>query len=260
MFLLILEGIADETDLRGILRAIRTKFEWAWESGSEKKALAHVTCSIGAACYPENARTYEELFMQADKALYIAREKGHNRYVIYDVNKHGTVQPNRARDISDLYASAPTQSNAGFTAALIREMLTAKPEIQNVIARIGTQFGLDGIQIFTAPDWQPAYSWGHPVSGSGELLVQEPFINSFTADSICVIDNINALEGLADDVYAWAEQANLLGTVLYLVRQNDAPAAVISFGLFGHFRKWSTPDIGHLNVIGAAVGTLLNIS
>ena len=260
MFLLILEGIADETDLRGILRAIRTKFEWAWESGSEKKALAHVTCSIGASCYPENARTYEELFMQADKALYIAREKGHNRYVIYDVNKHGTVQPNRARDISDLYASAPTQSNAGFTAALIREMLTAKPEIQNVIARIGTQFGLDGIQIFTAPDWQPAYSWGHPFSGSGELLVQEPFINSFTADSICVIDNINALEGLADDVYAWAEQANLLGTVLYLVRQNDTPAAVISFGLFGHFRKWSTPDIGHLNVIGAAVGTLLNIS
>ncbi|HAG12993.1 MAG TPA: hypothetical protein DCG49_03930 [Ruminococcus sp.] len=255
MFLLVLEGIADETDLRGILRAIRTKFEWAWESDSERKGM-HVTCSMGAACYPINALDYQELFMQADKALYIAQEKGHNRYVIYDVNKHGAVQPNRERTLSDLYAAAPAQSKAGFVSELMQNLLREKADVQSVMQRIGEQFGLDGIQIAAAPDWKPVYQWGHPVSGGFPELLSESFVQHFTADHICVIDNINALEGIADDVFHRLEQENLLGTVLYLAEQDGVPAALISFGLFGHFRKWSTPDIGYLTVLGGILGTL----
>lgn len=251
MFLLVLEGIADETDLRGILRAIRTKFEWAWESGGEQKPLAHVTCSMGAACYPINAKDYEELFMQADKALYIAHEKGHNRYVIYDVEKHGAVQPNRARDYSDLYAAPPVQSNAGFTADLVQEYLHGNPEMQSVLQRIGAQFGLDGIQIFTAPDWQPAFSWGHPFAGDASLLTAEPFAQHYNADRVCVIDNINALEGIDDAVYARLANENLLGAVLYLAEQDGKPAALAAFGLYGRFRKWSNLDISHLTILGS---------
>ncbi|MBR5364495.1 MAG: GGDEF domain-containing protein [Oscillospiraceae bacterium] len=251
MFLLVLEGIADETDLRGILRAIRTKFEWAWESGGEQKPLAHVTCSMGAACYPANAKEYEELFMQADKALYIAHEKGHNRYVIYDVEKHGAVQPNRARDYSDLYAAPPVQSNAGFTADLIQEFLHGKPEMQNILQRIGAQFGLDGIQIFKVPDWQAQFSWGHPFAGDAALLTNEPFAQHYTADHVCVIDNINALEGIDDAAYARLEAENLLGAVLYLAEREGKPSALIAFGLYGRFRKWSNLDISHLTIIGS---------
>ncbi len=260
VFLLVLEGIADETDLRGILRAIRTKFEWAWENGGESShAAAHVTCSMGAACYPIDAKDYEELFMQADKALYIAREKGHNRYVIYDVRKHGDVQPNRARSLADLYAAAPTQSRAGFVSDFVRRLITEpeKPGIAGLLAGIGGQFGLDGIQVFAAPDWSAQYSWGHPVSCSAELLVQEPFVQQFSADGVCVIDNINALEGIADEVYQLLVRENLLGTVLCMTERSGKPAVLISFGLFGRFRKWSTQDIGYLTILGSALGTLL---
>ena len=258
MFLLVLEDIADETDLRGILRAIRTKFEWAWEDPEGgRKSLHSVTCSMGAACYPIDARSYEELFKRADKALYIACEKGNNRYVIYDVHKHGEVVTNRARDLSDLYAAAPAQSNAGFAAELVGELLRGKQDIQTVLLRIGEQFMLDGIQIFTAPEWNAAYRWGHPAEGSGELLVLPAFLPNYNTDRVCVIDNINALEGIADDVYAWLMQENLLGTVLYLAERGGKPYAVLSFGLFGRFRKWSTPDVGHLTVLGSVIAALL---
>ena len=258
MFMLVLEHIADETDLRGILRAIRTKLEWAWESAGEKKAPVHVTCSMGAACYPADARTYEELFRRADKALYIAREKGHNRYIIYDVNKHGSVEMQRARDMSDLYAPAPTKSNAGFTAELIHQLMLEKQSALSVIQQIGPQFGLDGIQIFTGPEWASRYSWGHPVAGTAESLTTASFLQHYSEDHVCVIDNINALEGLADDVYRWLTAENLLGAVLYLALREGKPFAVISFGLFGHYRKWSTPDIGSLTVLGSALSALLS--
>ena len=194
---------------------------------------------------------YEELFMQADKALYIAHEKGHNRYVIYDVEKHGAVQPNRARDYSDLYAAPPVQSNAGFTADLVQEYLHGNPEMQSVLQRIGAQFGLDGIQIFTAPDWQPAFSWGHPFAGDASLLTAEPFAQHYNADRVCVIDNINALEGIDDAVYARLANENLLGAVLYLAEQDGKPAALAAFGLYGRFRKWSNLDISHLTILGS---------
>ena len=261
MFLLVLEGIKDETDLRGILRAIRTKFEWAWEAGGDSShASAHLTCSMGAACYPLDAKTYEELFMQADKALYIAREKGHNRYVIYDVSKHGDVHPNRARSLADLYAAAPARSRAGFVADLVHRLLTDpdRPEPTELLSGIGEQFGLDGIQVFTAPDWSAQFSWGHPVSCRALPLIQDPFVKEFSADHVCVIDNINALEGIADDVYHLLAQENLLGTVLYLAEQEERPSVLISFGLFGRFRKWSTQDIGYLTILGSTLGILFS--
>ena len=260
MFLLILQGIADETDLRGILRAIRTKFEWAWENQeTAARKRPHVTCSMGAACYPIDADNYELLFSQADKALYIASEKGNNRYVIYDIQKHGEVIPNRERSVADLYATVPTQSKAGFIADLVRLLPSdTPPDVSDIICRIGAQFGVDGIQIFTSPDWKAAHSWGHPVAGTAEVMLAEPFIRTFQEDGVCVVDNINALEGVADEAYAWFAGEGIQGTVLYRVDRAGKPAALIAFSYFGRFRKWSTLDVNHLTVLGGILAGLLD--
>lgn len=50
-----------------------------------------ITLSIGCAAYPKDASNYEELFALADFALYRAKEKGRNRYIIYNKEKHGTI-------------------------------------------------------------------------------------------------------------------------------------------------------------------------
>jgi len=50
-----------------------------------------LSCSIGIALSPEHGRTYFELFNKADQALYRAKEKGKNSFVIYDeadIKKH----------------------------------------------------------------------------------------------------------------------------------------------------------------------------
>ena len=43
-----------------------------------------MSCSVGISLYPKDGKTYEELFHNADKALYFAKEQGKNGFAFYD--------------------------------------------------------------------------------------------------------------------------------------------------------------------------------
>lgn len=61
-FVIIFNGINDEHELRGMLRAIRTQIKWEFVDDFEDLMI---TCSIGAAYSPNNGHEYEELFKKA---------------------------------------------------------------------------------------------------------------------------------------------------------------------------------------------------
>lgn len=48
------------------------------------------SCSIGAAIYPEDGVTFQELYEKADRAMYYVKERGRNGFAIYDSNKMKT--------------------------------------------------------------------------------------------------------------------------------------------------------------------------
>ena len=80
---------ATEETIRDIFRLAReevmnkTKPDVEEENG--------VTMSIGTVSCPLNGKDYDTLFGKADKALYIAKGKGKNRYIIYREEMHGSV-------------------------------------------------------------------------------------------------------------------------------------------------------------------------
>lgn len=51
-----------------------------------------VTVSMGIASYPEHGLTSQELIEKADQALYIAKEKGKNRYQVWEKEFYGKVK------------------------------------------------------------------------------------------------------------------------------------------------------------------------
>ena len=81
-FMLLFYHVSDETELRAYLRSIKSVIA---------AALENITVSIGAAIYPNDANTYEDVFMVADYCLYLAKEKGRNRYIIHTLAKHPPV-------------------------------------------------------------------------------------------------------------------------------------------------------------------------
>lgn len=76
-FMIFLKNVSDRVQLIAQAQNILDAFR-----GSE--ALAGVTCSLGAALYEEDGRTVDELFENADTALYRSKKAGKNRCCIYD--------------------------------------------------------------------------------------------------------------------------------------------------------------------------------
>ena len=85
-FMLVLENVSTEHDLRIILKNIRKTVEEKYQDMGNNVC---VTVSMGGALFPADAFDYESMFTLADKMLYLAKTKGRNRYVFYSPLIHG---------------------------------------------------------------------------------------------------------------------------------------------------------------------------
>jgi diguanylate cyclase (GGDEF)-like protein len=86
--MLIINGKCDNNGLRTYLKAIREGVE---RMRQDKDGYPLVTVSIGSGYFPRDVDTYEGLFNLADKMLYRAKNRGKNRYVMYNPDVHGPI-------------------------------------------------------------------------------------------------------------------------------------------------------------------------
>lgn len=80
---------ADEETVRNILRLSRR--EILAETAADMEGGVGITMTIGVVPSAENGTDYDDLFDKADKALYIGKGKGKNRYIIYREEMHGKI-------------------------------------------------------------------------------------------------------------------------------------------------------------------------
>ena len=90
-FLIIMDNYGDELGLRNYLRSIKVNINSLF---LEKVGDNRLSCSIGVARCPLDSDKFRELYMIADRALYLAKEKGKNCYIIYKEELHGKLRMN----------------------------------------------------------------------------------------------------------------------------------------------------------------------
>lgn len=254
-FLIVLEDIRDEEDLRGVLRAIRTNTEFAFADRSENFRL---TCSMGISSYPKDSSDYDELFMQADKALYIAQQKGQNRYVIYDIEKHGPVEKDTENKIVYLGNNNSSSETLSFMGRLAESLVLGRiPDISVLLEQIRSQFAIDDICVYAGKDMNLILSCGNAQSKNAAYLLENAYTERFTGDGVFVIDNVNELEGRDDNAFTQLTAQKIGGAVQYLMTENNVIKGMISFCYISRFKKWSVSDISYLSIIGRTVTALL---
>lgn len=89
-FIVVFYNVQSEDELRAKLKSIKNMVSATFpDKGVDDKTPLSV--SIGSATFPCDADNYDDIFMLADHCLYLAKEKGRNRYVFYTPSRHGTI-------------------------------------------------------------------------------------------------------------------------------------------------------------------------
>lgn len=168
-FMIVFNGLDDDQVLRGMLRAIRTQIKWEFAEDFENLSI---TCSIGASIFPVNGRDYEDLFKKADCCLYIAKEKGRDRYVFFRdemhrasyeamLNKNQLNAMKNPREIRELKNVASFMENA---------MTDSRKAILDAMRHMKDTFGIDNINIYYGEGMKKVYSFGSDIPEAKDAM------------------------------------------------------------------------------------------
>lgn len=168
-FMIVFNGLDDDQVLRGMLRAIRTQIKWEFAEDFENLSI---TCSIGASIFPVNGRDYEDLFKKADCCLYIAKEKGRDRYVFFRdemhrasyeamLNQNQLNAMKNPREIRELKNVASFMENA---------MTDSRKAILDAMRHMKDTFGIDNINIYYGEGMKRVYSFGSDIPEAKDAM------------------------------------------------------------------------------------------
>lgn len=252
---IIMEELNDNEGIRNVLRTIRNNTKWLYHDDPRN---IKITCSIGSATYPNDAKSYDELFKIADKVLYLAKEKGKDRYIIYheDIHREYVYGMGRIVDLNDKVFYKYHKMEVVNT--IIREYKEAddarRKELIDIVA---VAFNINTIAIYDRTELTKHILYGDQrmTDDDGSFFKEDNYIPNFREDGIFVIDNINFFETKAPAVYKVYSEYGIVQAVQYIIggdiKKNNN---IISYGRFKLDKKWAESDMNFLAIIGDYIG------
>lgn len=256
-YVILLEKVATREQLKILLKTIAKEFALAFDP------KIHVTASIGVSEYPVDGAEYEELMRKADKALYLAKEKGKNRHIIYEERLHGKLESDDMQNMAMAYAVSKEKKREAVTEMITGICIFGVQSVVNnpeKLQQIRSLFDLDGITIFSergeklvcrsgnymaeAPDGRPGFE-------------DKKYLALFGEDDIFVESNMVKLRSQNPAAYAVTQKQEIGAALQCLSRKEGIPYVMVNYEVFNRNRKWSDEDVTLLTVLGHCIGNLL---
>lgn len=249
-FMLVLENVPTEEDMRRIMKVISKHADWAF---NEKEGFK-ISFSCGISKFPEDGMTYEELFRKADGCLYIAKDKGKSRYIIYREQLHGALLKN---DDSDRNVGLKATISDADKHVLLSNMILklhreGKGAIADVMKDMQTYFDIDGIAIYTGVDMHRTYSCGNYVNPIQSLsfIFESGYQEQFDVNDCYVESILSHLEKRSPMAYCMNIRQESTKFMQYILREEGKPKVVVSFDFFNRSPKFGVTDNGIMQTIG----------
>ncbi|MDD3367609.1 MAG: GGDEF domain-containing protein [Lachnospiraceae bacterium] len=256
-FFLILDKPHTEQELRTVLRTIQSNVRMLYQ---DTPNVDMITCSIGISRYPQNAGDFKTLFLIADKALYIAKQRGKNRYIIYSEEKHGSFQVPEEATLIDVQttpdADVALQHLSDSFVGLFKKGKSALPDcLKNVL----TCFRLDRADVFVGKDLQHLFHISDTIKKSADpaVLQVSDFKTLFTEDHTFADNNINELEYRIPDAHSLLSKSGTTATFMYYVENEKGPVIFISFDRCDGKYTWSKMYLMNLKILCQVLETIL---
>lgn len=256
-FFLVLENVESEASLRIILKTMCKHIQWIYQR--EINGL-QVTTSMGIAKYPEDGSNYEELFRKADKALYIAKAKGKNRFIIYNEKKHGAIEllDDNERVIG-INAVVDNDKRVGAISKIVTLLHNnGKEYLMVALDTLRKYFDVDGITVYEGFQLKKGYSTGNYVNQIERFsYLDEAYLSKFNENGVYKQTNVHKMETRFKKMYQALIRQGTAEFIHYISYKDNKPAVFVTFDVFDRSRKWSEMDVSLMTIVSSMISDIL---
>ncbi len=222
-----------------------------------------LTISVGASCYPKDGTDFETLFAKADKCVYIAKEKGKNRHIIYDEALHGELEKNSMETQAVAYAVSNERRRQKMEEILVGLGLEGSSYLLDHPERVDelrAVFDVDGVCI-TSRDASKLYAAsGRYIKATTDEEWHDPalFASMFDESGFYVENNVESLKDVMPQVYRGFAEFEIGASVIVTNMKDGKPGTMIHFDVFNKRRKWSERELDYIGLLGKMIVTLID--
>ena len=255
-FYALLHDVATRDDLKLILKVIARDLLFSYD---DKKKL---TLSIGVSQYPKDGRDFDTLFGKADKCVYIAKEKGKNRHIIYDEEKHGAYTEDSIKFQARSYIASHEKRRNFLTECVIgihAEGVDYFLENSRIRRGIMEIFDLGGITIYCDGGRRVLLRDGGYAADPEDRrdIADESYASQYADTAVMVINGLDKLRTISEKAYASALEQEIGASVRCVVKKEDVMEVFVDFDVLNTNRKWSDADTDLLTLLGCTLGEMI---
>lgn len=259
-FISLLTDFDDVDEVKDFLKTVRNRLKLKL---AERKHDYLFSVSIGISQYPKDGNAYEQLFKIADGSLYIAKEKGKDRYIIYDKELHENLIGDDIRRVGlndGTEFMKPIDKCELAANLMIKILQEGKKAIIPALEELMDRMNIHGISIYDNYDdnaqMKCKYSIGHysKKMETADYVFDEKYQKLFDKYDINTVNNVVSLAIDFPKLYESFKEYNICSLLQMLVCKGENGIGMISFDTFGeNRRKWSKDDISTIYMVVKAI-------
>lgn len=256
-FYIFTTNIRNEQQLRNMLTTMRKKIYYAFDGIMED---FHLTLSIGISLYPDDGSEYDELFKKADKCLYLAKNKGKNRFIIYDEKLHGGILDDSSLLRRTFNPLEKAEYLAGVTADVGAGVVSGDlSKIPELLEYIRSSFELDGIRIYSKNNKSLMYQCGSykKIPSYEEFAKNGEFLTFYNVNQILTIGSLPSFESNDREFSRAMASNNIMATLTMHFTNKEGDDLFFFYDIFNRSIRWNESDKNYLLTISKMLSLIL---
>ena len=241
-FFMLLYDIGYEGDIRAIIQDIYYKFKIAMEG----KDIS-ITCSIGVSEYPRNSKNFDELIDKADRALYIAKYKGKNRYILYKEELH-----NRMMGVEESSMIHMRQSiDKNLLLDCIRDGILKLSDqssdyhtVEEVFQKVIQLLGLNGISVYTGDKLYKLHEFGSYTRSINRIPYMENsrVLELFSSQGLYYFNTHTLSPVYIEEFHDTLKQHNIIKSIQCILGEKGNMKGLVTYDSEDDNVSWSELD------------------
>lgn len=244
-FFAIFYDADDMESKREYLRSVKNAVHALFPENDEGKPV--ITLSIGCASYPKDADNYEDLFILADYALYLAKEKGRDRYIIFNKERHGILEEIKNMHGKQNRINSRGDMSRGDILCVMMDKVYRDEHypLQSLLDDFIMNFGIQRIMIYAGTPYKVSHMAGEECLPDELLRETEDYVNDaefqerFDKKGHLILNNVKHLEERQEEVYQMLKKQGVLSLIQIRFKDKNGTPGLLSIEAVSRRVAWN---------------------